>query len=197
MAIIGKDLFAEIASTARKNGALMTGLTHIRRVEPVIVFAFPFTTAWFLHHFIPVTSWIGKEYLESKHVQNLTARLLEKEGFRAEYKTVMSLFGDFRPLAVAAGLGTWGRNGLVVNKEHGAGMLFSAIFTNAPLEFEAAESLVPEVAGHCSDCGQCVEACPAGAFANGGLSVPKCTARVARGCSECLLACAGGKSSRV
>lgn len=195
MVSLGQELFAEIASTARKNGALMTGLTHIRRVEPVLVFAFPFTDAWFLHHFIPVTSWLGKEYLESKHVQNLTARLLQREGFQAEYKTVMSLFGDFRPLAVAAGLGTWGRNGLVVNKQHGAGMLFSAIFTDAPLEMEVAESVVPEVAGHCTDCGACVAACPVRAFDGGGLSVTRCSAKVARGCSECLRVCAGGKTT--
>ena len=193
MSTLTKDLLDEITTLAKKNGALEIGLTKIRRVEPVIVLAFPFTDDA-VHHILPPVNLLGKEYLASKHVQDLIAKTLQREGFRAEYKTMLSVFGDFRPLAVSAGLGDWGRNGLVVNKKYGSGMVFASIFTDAP--FEIAESLEParlNVSDHCSACGHCVDACPAKAFQDNTFSMTKCSPRAALGCGECLKVC-GSKS---
>ena len=76
---------------------------------------------------------IKKEYGISKHVQEIISKILKSEGYTTQHKSIMSIYGDFRPLAVSAGLGEWGRNGIIVNKDYGAGLLFAATFTNAPL----------------------------------------------------------------
>lgn len=188
MSNLSRELMEEITSTATSNGALLVGTTKIRRAEPVILFAFPYSEKWFFSYPITLTRWLGKEYLASKHVQNLTAKILHQAGYRAEYKTILSVFGDFRPLAVSAGMGEWGRNGLVVNKHYGSGLLFAGIFTDAPLE--VAESLTPEVeTTHCSDCGHCIQSCPGNAFADGHFHYHKCLPYAVRGCAECVKAC--------
>ncbi len=188
---IRTDLMTEITTTAKENGAILVGATKIRKIEPVILFAFPFSEKWFFNHPFTLTKRLAENYRASKHVQDLTAQTLIKEGYRTEYKTILSLFGDFRPLAVAAGLGEWGRNGLVVNKDYGSGLLFSAIFTNAPLE--VAEPITPQISAavdtHCTNCGHCIEACPANAFFDGKFHYKRCLPYALRGCGECVKAC--------
>lgn len=185
-----EEILEEITTTAKANGALLVGTTKIRRKEPVILFAFPFSEKWFFSYPVTLTKWLGKDYLTSKHVQNLAARILHQAGYRAEYKTILSVFGDFRPLAVAAGLGQWGRNGLVVNKEYGSGLLYAALFTDPA--FEIAESITPEMpVTHCADCGHCTGACPGKAFADGRFNYLKCVPYSLRGCAECVKACRG------
>ena len=188
MAQITVDLMKEITENAEDNGALLVGTTKICVTQPVIMLGFPFIDDWFVDKPFAVAKDLAEEYKISRHVQDLTAEILKNEGYKAEYKTVLSLFGDFRPLAVDAGLGHWGRNGLVVNKEHGSGLLFAAIFTDAPLEKSPRAELE-----HCHGCGECVQACPADAFANGRLNYRKCFPQAIRGCHECISAC---KNSR-
>lgn len=101
MTSIGKELLQEIHLAAKENGALLVGTTQIRRSEPVILFGFPYSEKWFFKFPYTLTKRLGKEYLHSKQVQNQAADLLIKAGFWAEYKTVLSVFGDFRPLAAA------------------------------------------------------------------------------------------------
>lgn len=193
------ELFNEITQTAQKNGALLIGTTKIRRTEPVILFAFPFSDTWFFKQPFSLSKSLGNDYLVSRQVQNLTAKILQSEGYRAEYKTIFSLFGDFRPLAVAASLGQWGRNGLVVNKKYGSDLLFAGIFTDAPIE--AAEPLTPDQLGirtteedtHCTACGQCIQACPVDAFNGGRFHYSRCFPKAIQGCAECIKACTRNK----
>jgi epoxyqueuosine reductase len=170
-------------------GALLVGTTHIRRVEPVMVFAFPFTQRWFLQHPFTVSAMLGQSALQSRHVLNLCSRILLREGYTAQQKTIWSVYGDFRPLAVAAGLGEWGRHGIVVNRKYGAGLLFAAVFTNAPLSVSQAPAI--KARKHCQNCGQCLEACPYGALDRKGFHPGRCLRGLMAGCAECLRACGG------
>ena len=177
-----------ITKKSFSEGALLVGYTKIRRVEPVIVFGFPFTDHWFLKEPFYTTKMLGKEYSISKHVQDVSANILKSEGYTAHYKTVLSLYGDFRPLAVSAGLGEWGRNGIVVNKDHGAGLLFAAIFTNAPLP-STAKPLENVDQQHCTNCEQCINACPSKAFEDNKFHLYRCLPNCIKGCSECVKTC--------
>ena len=151
-----------ITKKALAEGALLVGFTKIRIVEPVIVFAFPFTDKWFLNQPFKVARMFQKENVISKHIQDRTSKILKSEGYTYHHKRISSIYGDFRPLAVSAGLGQWGRNGIIVNSEHGAGLLFAATFTNAPLE----QSSIKTVTTHCTNCEHCISACPGKAFEN-------------------------------
>jgi ferredoxin len=62
--------------------------------------------------------------------------------------------------AVAAGLGDLGWNGLPLTPEYGARQRFIAILTDAPLEPDRLYDGEPL----CTECGVCVQACPARAI---------------------------------
>ena len=108
------QLHSYLKQKALNEGALLFGVTKIRRVEPVIVLGFPFTAKWFLKNPLRVAGMLSREYAASKHVQNSLATILHRYGYSAHYKTIWSLYGDFRPLAVSAGLGEWGDRKSVV-----------------------------------------------------------------------------------
>jgi epoxyqueuosine reductase QueG len=111
------------------------------------------------------------------------ARFLERE-LKAKSMTVppsyplyMSLetkgtIGDFslRHAAVAAGLGNFGRNNLVLHPQMGSRVLFTASLTDLELPSD------PPVSGKvCNECNACVENCPAGALdAEGKTDDMKC-----------------------
>ena len=74
---------------------------------------------------------------------------------------VMGLVGDvsLRHAAVAAGLGVFGRHNLVIHPRFGTRIIFTAILTEVPLESDP-----PVHDDLCTQCGLCVENCPAGAL---------------------------------
>lgn len=71
------------------------------------------------------------------------------------------LIADFsqRHAAVAAGLGNWGRNNLVVHPTLGVRVLFTTVLTD--LDLPPDEPLTETV---CTNCRLCVKHCPAGAL---------------------------------
>jgi epoxyqueuosine reductase len=174
-----------IKATALSCGAIDVGFTYIRKVEPVIIMAFPFSEKWFFKAPFALTKKLGADYLLSKYTQDVISNKLKGDGYSVHYKTIFSLYGDFRPLAVSAGLGNWGRNGLLVNKNHGSGLLFCALFTNAPLSIE--ETKMEN--HHCKGCNACIEVCPVKAFSGGFFNSSKCAPHLLKGCGECLIAC--------
>ncbi|TCL59738.1 epoxyqueuosine reductase [Hydrogenispora ethanolica] len=179
-----KALSNEVSFIAKNNGAVLIGTTPIYCVEKAIVIGTPFHENWHLSYFFSEARRIREEYRIAKPLLNGIRELLTSEGFTVQKKTPLSIYGDFRPLAVAAGLGHYGRNGLVINKDYSSGLIFSAIFTNAPVEFEAEPDIL-----NCADCELCVRLCPANALAEGRLNYKKCLPYSLRGCSQCMKAC--------
>ncbi|WP_088227076.1 4Fe-4S ferredoxin [Desulfosporosinus sp. FKB] len=184
------DLQDHLTNQLLQQGALAVGYTKIRQQEPVMVIGFPFSDQWILNHPFYITKRFGEEVWTSWKLLRDIAQVLRSEGYSADLKTPLSLFGDFRPLAIAAGLGNWGKNGLVTNPKYGSRLLFAAIFTNAPLQVSTAEnlSLINE---SCDNCSLCIDACPAKAFQDNRFHKMRCFSKALRGCSECLQVCRG------
>lgn len=184
------DLQHVVTDMALNDEAILVGYTKIRKEEPVMVLAFPFSDKWLLNHPFYITRRFNEELITSWRLQKRICKVIRKEGYTAEIKTPLSVFGDFRPLAVAAGLGEWGKNGLVVNQKYGSHLLLAAIFTNAPFESTPldAQGLGTK---DCTNCNQCIQACPANAFENQRFSAKRCIPYALRGCSECVRACQG------
>lgn len=180
------ELAHYIHQRALKEGALLVGFTKIRKVEPVILLAFPFSDTWFLRQPAKITKQLGATLKISRHVQDIVAGILRSQGYLAKHKSILSVYGDFRPLAVAAGLGEWGRNGIITNSKYGSALLFAATFTNAPLPSFKPQRSAPR---HCIHCGECIRACPARAFTHLGFSATRCLAYALKGCAECLNVC--------
>jgi len=69
------------------------------------------------------------------------------------------------PLAIDAGLGSCGRNGMLITQELGSRVRLCKVFTDAPLESD--EPIEFGVIGFCGDCLKCAEACPSQAIPYG------------------------------
>lgn len=66
------------------------------------------------------------------------------------------------PLAIDAGLGEMGRNGLLITKKYGSCLRLCKIFTNMPLEPDKPKG--HGITEFCKKCKKCAEACGAGAI---------------------------------
>ncbi len=80
----------------------------------------------------------------------------------------------WRRAAVAAGLGFWGKNGLLVTGEYGPRVRIGGVLTNYPFP---GDSNLEEHGGdskNCGDCTACLEGCPAGALASGSINKKYC-----------------------
>lgn len=64
-----------------------------------------------------------------------------------------------RHAALAAGLGTFGRNNLILHPEFGSRVIFTVVLTDLALPGDT--SLTERM---CDDCNECVESCPGGAL---------------------------------
>ena len=75
-----------------------------------------------------------------------------------DYRYISSAF-SFKYAAVQAGLGTIGKNGLLISPNYGARLKLTAIITEAPLEANKVSTDIP-----CKDCSICIKVCPSGAL---------------------------------
>ena len=89
-----------------------------------------------------------------------TAEYIRSLGYRAipmGNDTALSI-----PLAIDAGLGQLGRNGLLITEKYGSCVRLCKIFTDLPLSPD--EVIKPGLAEFCKKCNKCSEACNAGAI---------------------------------
>ena len=105
----------------------------------------------------------GLGYSKDVLVLLSTAQWLRNLGYRAVPSlndTALAI-----PLAIQAGLGEYGRHGLVITPEFGPRVRFGKIFTDAPLHHDSPVRF--GVTEFCESCRRCTEACPPGAIADG------------------------------
>jgi epoxyqueuosine reductase len=93
------------------------------------------------------------------------AHHIKSNGFEAVVTRRISL----KPAAVEAGLGSRGKNTLVINPEHGPFIRFTAILTSAEFETD-----VPFTVDICGDCMRCVDACPTKALQPFEIDIRRC-----------------------
>lgn len=70
------------------------------------------------------------------------------------------------PLAIQAGLGEYGRHGLLITPELGTQLRIGKIFTDLPLAHDQPKQF--GVKKFCENCDRCAQACPARAIPHGG-----------------------------
>lgn len=90
-----------------------------------------------------------------RQIAEEVAAAIEQRGYSA-------VQGQDIPLKYVAdrmGLGTYGRNGLLLTSRYGSYVALRAILTNAPLRPDKFEKTTA-----CNDCGACLRACPTGAL---------------------------------
>lgn len=77
---------------------------------------------------------------------------------------------DERLAATLAGIGYFGKNQLIINKDYGTYFFLGIVFIDAKIE----KQIVLEINDDCGDCRKCIEACPTHALYDGGYEQEKC-----------------------
>lgn len=106
---------------------------------------------------------VGLGYSKMAFIAALTAQFIRGLGYRAipcGNDTALSI-----PIAIDAGLGELGRNGLLITREFGPRIRLCKVFTDMPLTPDTpAEFGVTE---YCNKCRKCARFCPVGAISWG------------------------------
>ncbi len=114
---------------ANRNKVIMHGRIKIKADIHCILFAHYCKSTLFYKDLFNVTrDTLAVNRIARKNLKEIK-RLIQRNGFTKIWtKGVFSVYGDLRPLAVKAGFGQWGDNGLIVNERYGSDYLISAIF---------------------------------------------------------------------
>lgn len=75
-----------------------------------------------------------------------------------------------RLAAVLSGVGYFGKNQLIINKDLGTYMFLGIVFIDVKLDQE----FILEVTDDCGTCRKCIDACPPSALYEGGFDINKC-----------------------
>jgi epoxyqueuosine reductase len=121
----------------------------------------------------------SQSYNYEKNQEGYKATIVPTEGsefgyWYAERETLKANL-SIKYAAYHAGLGNFGMNHLLITKDLGPRVRMTTIFTDAPLEKEEKDNLLPFINEKCSSCMKCIEICPAGAISkNGTINRQKC-----------------------
>jgi epoxyqueuosine reductase len=92
-----------------------------------------------------------------QHCWDVVGSYLRERGYAAAEAPELAI----KPAVVRAGLGRYGKHGVVVTREFGSMIMFAAVVTDAPLATQDA----PVYAETCpKGCTRCIDACPTGAL---------------------------------
>lgn len=114
---------------ADKNQVILKGHIKISRDVNCLIFAHYCDSTLFYKRFFKISKDVLKvSKISNKNIRQIK-RILKLQGYKKIWsKGVFSLYGDLRPLAVEAGFGEWGYNGIIENEKYGSNFLISAIF---------------------------------------------------------------------
>jgi len=104
----------------------------------------------------------GLGYAASLNCANSLAQFIVNLGYNA----IASLNDTAQtiPLAIQAGLGEYGRNGLLISRKFGPNVRIAKVITDLPLEIN--QPIEFGVKKFCENCRKCTDACPVKAIAN-------------------------------
>lgn len=88
---------------------------------------------------------------------------------RGGYKVMVEPPLPAKAAAYRAGVGTFGKNGLIYVGEYGSWVTLHLILTDAPLHSDSQ----PQALSLCGGCRRCIEACPVHAIADDGIILPE------------------------
>lgn len=113
---------------------------------------------------IPAFIEIFRTYYTVGTIVNKVADFLRQRGYNAHAGPAVGGDVNYIPLAIDAGLGVAGKNGLLITRHSGPRVRLAAVYTdieNLPFAQENPHGWVKD---YCAHCNLCVQKCPAGAI---------------------------------
>ncbi len=160
---------SDVGFSFTKNGApdeLGYTVTLAVRLSPAIIKEIGTEpTHTYFNHYRTVNAFIDRAllqcglFLQSKGYRYIT--VAASQSINAEGWNYRGRFSH-KQAAVAAGMGSIGRNSLFIHKDFGSLVRLGTLFTDCPFEVAKAEPV-----DVCGECRACVEACPAHAIKGG------------------------------
>lgn len=109
---------------------------------------------------------VQETYAETGIIANKLAEFIRKMGFAAQAGPGLGGLTIYPVLAESAGMGYFGRHGLIITPEAGPRHRLAVVYTNIenlPLSKENPHKWIQEF---CKECGRCIKKCPAQAIHN-------------------------------
>jgi len=215
---ITPDLFTELESFARSLGISSIGYTAVKErqmfKESIVLFknAIVFTMEMKKDEIQHAPSKrtnkeVFRTYYELGRAVNLISDFLRSKGFNAQPIPAIGSNLNLSVMARDAGLGGFGKNGLLITKEFGPSVRLAAVLTDIE-NFPLNEELNHEwIQNFCNSCNACVRKCPANAiyekpkiFEDGSeqhIDYKKCAVPFTKehGCTVCIKECIFFKSN--
>jgi len=114
--------------------------------------------------------WIYPGYDPLAHIARDLIEILENEGYKGKIPPESV---TRKPIAVLAGIGSYGKNSMILSEENGLSLRLEIIVTNAP--FEKDKSYEKDL---CRECDKCVRACPTKALEPFVLDLDRCLVHI-------------------
>lgn len=111
------------------------------------------------------TAEVARVYQQASAACFGLSNALGRLGFPARAHVDSNYLVMCPPLAVQAGLGELGRNGVLIHPTHGPGVRLGVVTVDADLDFDRPRCL--GVADFCRICSKCARTCPAKAISDG------------------------------
>lgn len=125
---MNRKLMTKIKEISDAHKVIMRGYVQLSGGVHAILFGHYCKNTLFYKDLYRVTRDVLRVNQVAKRNLRQVKKLLKKQGYRKIWtKGVFSVYGDLRPLAVAAGLGQW-QNGIISNEKYGTDFLISGIF---------------------------------------------------------------------
>jgi len=112
---------------------------------------------------------IHRAYFQLATVAVAVAQYIRNLGYPARAHIMRNYQVIIPPIAIDAGVGELGRNGIVISKEYGEAIKMAVVTTDLPLIHDPKANM--GVDNLCKKCTICARNCPAGAINHGGKKV--------------------------
>lgn len=215
---VPSEVLAEVEAYARSLGISGIGYTKVKEThmfkESIVLFkyAMVFTMEMKKSEIEHAPSKrtnqeVFRTYYELGRAVNLISDFLREKGFNAQPIPAIGNNLNLSVMARDAGLGVFGKNGLLITKDYGPSVRIAAVLTDIENLFMNQEFNYEWIQNFCNTCNACVKKCPVNAiyekpiiFEDGSeqhIDYKKCAVPFTKqhGCTLCIKECTFFKSN--